>query len=195
MSRSTRGATLIELLIVVVVLVVVMGLVSSMLVRVQRDYASQRQLMEATDNARAALDMIVRLVRMSGCNPRHLPMLRPIDPDPDGNHRLDSIRIQADWNPPDGALDDPYEDVTFFVQDGKLMKREPGDPPEGVEFAAGIASLSFLYSDAGGNPVADPIATPGAIFYVEVHVQVRLDQRTVAALPLTLTSGAAIRRH
>ena len=42
--------------------------------------------------------------------------------------RTYSVRVQADWNPRDGVLDDPYENVLFVVAGNTLWKREPKVP-------------------------------------------------------------------
>ena len=97
---------MVELLVVLVILAVIMGVTVQIFSGVGRSYESQRQLIEAQHSARAALDSLVRLIRLAGNNPRSIG-LQAVDPDPDGNALLDSIQIQADWNPADGALNGP----------------------------------------------------------------------------------------
>jgi type II secretory pathway pseudopilin PulG len=194
MRRREAGFSLVEMLTVVGALAIVLLVVGQIMERVQRQYESQRRLVEATDNARAALDTLVRLVRMAGSNPRGIVGLQPIVPDVDGNNALDSLALQSDWNPANGALTDPYENIVFFVANGRLMKREIGDPPEGVEFAPGIESIAFSYSDTNMNPLANPTAAAGQIAYVSISMVVR-PPGPGAPPAFAVTSGAAVRRR
>ena len=194
MDRRERGFSLIEMLTVVGAMSVVLLAVGQLVDRMQRQYDAQRRQIEAVDNARAALDALVRLIRLAGNNPRGLVGLQPITPDLDGNGAWDSIAFQSDWNPADGTVGDPYENIVFFVADGKLMKREAGDPPEGVEFADGVLSITFSYADTEMNALANPVAAAGQIAYIGVALVVR-PPGPGATPPLTLNSGAAVRRR
>jgi prepilin-type N-terminal cleavage/methylation domain-containing protein len=187
-----RGFSLVELLVATAVLALALAIVAQLLVRIHRDYQTQRNLFSLEEDVRASLDMLVRLARMAGCNPRDIAGLVAVDPDPEDDGLLDSVHFQADWNPPDGVLDGAYEDIQFFTQAGSLWKWEPGDPEEGVVYAEGVESLVFRYSDAGGNPIDDPAAAPGAIAHIDVEVNARLPGG-VAALPFQMRSGAALR--
>ncbi len=194
MRRVSReaGFSLIETLTVTAVLAVVLLTIGQLADRVQLAYLSQRRQLEALDNARPALDLIARLVRMAGGNPRGLAGVRAVDPDPDGNGALDSIALQADWNPPNGSFADPWENVAFSVRDNALVKVEAGDPPQGVLLGTGVAALRFSYLDAGLTPLADPVATPDAIAYVSLTLILR-DAAPHAPPPIELASGAALR--
>lgn len=193
MRRRQAGFSLLEMLTVLGVLTIVLLAVGQLVDRLQRQYDSQRRQVEAADNARAALDTIVRLVRLAGNNPRGLVGLQAISPDLDGKGALDTIGFQSDWNPADGALGDAYENIVFFVADGRLMKREAGDPPEGVEFAAGIESMAFSYFDTDMNPLAKTTASPGAIAFVAISLVMRPQQPGQPAV--SVEAGAAVRRR
>ena len=192
--QGEEGFSLAELLVVTVILTIVLGVTGQLFVGVHREYESQRRLLDAQHSARTTLDRLVRLVRMAGTDPRRIG-LQAIDPDPDNNNVLDSIQLQSDWNPPNGALNDPYEDIRFFTNNGTLMIREPGDPAAGVEFAEDIQSLTFTYFDKDNNLIADPAATPGAIVYINIDLLIQLDTQAVAATPWTMSAAAAVRRN
>lgn len=193
MRRRQAGFSLIEMLTVLGVLTIVLLAVGQLVDRLQRQYDSQRRQVEAVDNARAALDTIVRLVRLAGNNPRGLVGLQAISPDLYGIGSLDAIGLQSDWNPADGALGDPYENIVFFVVDGRLMKREAGDPPEGIEFAAGIESMAFSYFDTDMNPLPNATASPGAIAFVAISLVMRPQGPGLPAV--SVEAGAAVRRR
>ena len=191
--RCEAGFSLIEMLTVTAVAAVVLMLVGGLVAGMQRGFAVQRAQVEAIDNARAALDTMVRLVRMAGNNPRERAGVQAVHPDVDGNGLLDSLGLTADWNPADGDFDDPYENVLFFVSQGQLRKLEAGDPPEGVEFASGVEALRVRCFDTDMGPIADPIATPGAIAYIELTLQLQPDAGAARSAPVVITSGAALR--
>jgi type II secretory pathway pseudopilin PulG len=151
------GFTLIELLVTSIIMMTVLGIVGRIFADSDRVYRTQRQYVESRGSAAGALEMIVRLIRQAGetQNPHG------IWPDPDGNNAWDSIRLVADWNPRNGVVTDPYEDVTFTVAGGVLFKREPADAAP-VPFADRVASLTFSYTSPGGVPVVNPTAVPKA---------------------------------
>ena len=193
-QKNMQGFSLLEVLIVIVILGVVLGFVAQLVQSVQRDYLVQMQLIEAQNNARTALDTVVRLVRIAGNDPERIGV-QPIDPDPDGNGQFDSVHLQADWNPPDGALDDPYEDIIFSTNNGSLIIQEPSSPfnPAAIPFLDRIQAVTFAYFDRNNNPVADPVATPGSIASIDIVVQT--DAPGPGGAPLTFRSSATIRRR
>jgi hypothetical protein len=131
---------------------------------------------------------------MAGSNPSGIANLNPIDPDPGGDGASDSIVIQADWNPADGKLGDAYENILFFVRDGRLMKLEAGDPPEGVEFAPGVESMHFEYFDGQMAPIANPAQAKGSIAYVSITLTLRAAAGGAGGR-IQLGSGAALRNR
>lgn len=192
--RTARqaGFTLVELLVVTVIVLITMGLTAGTMMSTQRVYGAQRERNETTHQARAATDMIARLARMAGNNPYKIAMM-PIHADPDGNGAPDSIRIQADWNPPDGALDDPYENVTFTVAGTQMFKQEPTDP-QPVLFADNIRSVMFSYRDTNNNALTNPVAQAAAIAFVTITVNTRSTQLVQDGPALALSTSVAVRR-
>jgi len=166
-TTSSAGFSLLEMLVTIVMLGVILGVVGQTVLQVQDLYPDQRRKLEAQSNARTALDLMTRLFRMAGNNPRQIPGLVAVGPDPDANGELDSIRIQADWNLPDGALNDPYEDVTFTTNGSSLFIQEPGNAAP-IEFLGGISHMGFQYFDAEGVAVTNPIATPAKIVSMDI---------------------------
>ena len=178
---------MIELLIGTVILSIVLGMVMQILVGTQQRYSQQRQLIEIQNNAVTGLDNLVRLIKTAGSNPQNIAMT-PVNPDPDGNAQFDSIRVQGDWNPPDGFLTDSYEDVAFSTNGGVMMIQDTNDPNP-VPFLEGISTMTFTYLDANGVPIADPVANAGDITLVRVVFQTQ----AIDGDSMTFSSSAAIR--
>ena len=73
--RRDGGYSLVELLMTASVLFMVLSLTLQTILQFRRSYQAQIRLVDTQYNARAATDMIVRLIRVS----------QTIDPDPDDN--------------------------------------------------------------------------------------------------------------
>ncbi len=168
--QGQKGFSLAELLIVIALLSVLMSIAGQILVQVQGGYVSQNQLMEAQHYAMAAMDTLSRLIRQAGNDPQRIDFV-PLDPDPDGNGVWDSIHIRSDWNPPDGLLDDTYEDIIFSTQNGTLFVQELGQAP--TQFLNDIESVTFSYFDSENNPIPDPAATPNSIAYIRFDLEIQ----------------------
>jgi len=179
-STTSRGFTLTELLIMLVIMLAVCGIITQTAVQATRVYGQQQRYIDARKSAGAALDMIVRLTRMA----------QTINPDPDGNGVMDSIQLQADWNPRNGVFTDPYETITFTVAGNQLLKQEPADAAA-VPFADGITSMTFSYFDTNNVALANPVASAAKIAYVTITVQTR---PPTGLQPIVMSSAAAVRR-
>lgn len=190
--KSERGMTLVELLVGTAVTIGVLGVTTSILTQSGRMFTQQRTEMESRNSAGAAVDTMVRLIRQSSCESDTAVSCASIDPDPDNNNTFDSVRVRGDWNPRDGVIDDPYEDVLFVVADNILWKREPGDASL-VEFGDGVEAIRFSYTDQNGLPmtVAQAKARAHLIGGANITVVSRAPQGLGS---ITSTSAVSIRR-
>ena len=188
------GFTLIELLIVSVIMVFTIGIIATILANIQKTSSQQQARTEAVNDATAALDMITRLIRAAGNNPAAIDPLVPIDPEAPVGGFYKTIHIQADWcgyitsAPPDGDIEDPYEDVRFFVQNNILMKQEASDT-DPVEFLDNVIDMQFIYYDTNNTMIADPVANIDLVARVDVTI-IMQSPRTA---PLTFKSSAFMR--
>ena len=191
-SRRDAGFTLAELLISTIIVLITLGITTTAIVATQRNYAAQRERLETGNQARTAMDAMTRLIRMSGSNPLNMA-LTPLSVDPDVNNQYDSIRIQSDWNPADGVLDDPYEDITFSVVGGQLVKQEPGDPGP-VLFAEHIQGMTFTYRDTNEVPITNAVALASRIAFVTIQLRTQSTALVQDGPASWLTSAVAVRR-
>lgn len=189
LPKDERGFSLVELLIVSTVMLIVLGMISGIAHSVQRSYSQQRPRMEAVNNATAGLDTIIRIARMAGANPRDIANF-PSTALPAIVPQANGIRIRADWNPADGDLNDPYEDVEFTASNGTLLKKEatlsPSPDTEPVAFLENIESLNFTYLDVDNNVTN----TGNAVAIVKVV----MTTRTPDGIPMSFSSSASVRR-
>lgn len=188
---QARGFSLVELLIVTAVMIVVLGMIGSLMITTQRQYMSQQALIDASNNARVVLDLMLRLARVAGNNPNPEDFsFEPIHPDPDGNSQMDSIRLLADWNPGDGDTDDAYEDMIFSTSNGVLWIQRPSDD-EPVEFVDRVESLTFSYKDSDGADISssDAVANRDSIAYVDIELRT-----SVPDVPAMLFKSSAVIR-
>lgn len=187
---SERGMTMVELLVSSAVMIIVLGLTTSVLTKSSTMFAQQRASLDGRNSAAASVDLLGRLLRQSSCISATAVYCQSITPDPDNNGIFDSVRVQADWNPRDGVLDDPYEDVLFVVANGILWKREPTDAAP-VAFGDRVQSLRFVYTNQNGGPMANAVSRPDLIGGVTITIVTTAG----AGLPaVTSTSSISLRR-
>lgn len=187
---SERGFTMVELLVSSAVMVIVLGVSTTVLTQSSRMFTQQRTAMDGRNSAGASVDMLARLLRQSSCISDTDVYCQSIFPDPDGNGVFDSVRVRGDWNPRDGAFDDPYEDVLFVVANNTLFKREPTDQAL-VAFGDGVQSIRFVYTNQNGGPLANPVARPDLIGGVTMSVVTTPPQGLV---PVTSATSISVRR-
>lgn len=194
-KKSESGFSLVELLIVSVILVFSIGLITEIVINVQRSYSKQRVRTEAINDADAALDMMTRLIRMAGNNPNRIIGLQAIDPGTTSGGAYRTIRIRSDWRGattssfPDGDATDSFEDIKFFVQNNILMKQEPSDTGA-VEFLANVFSLQFIYYDTDNVMITDPITNAANI----TRIDITIFMQPLDSPPMTFTSSAFMRQ-
>jgi len=187
---SERGMTMVELLVSSLVMIIVLGVSTTVLTKSSTMFTQQRGALNGRNSAAASVDLLSRLLRQSSCISATNVYCQAIVPDPDNNGVFDSVRVQADWNPRDGALDDPYEDVLFVVAGGSLWKREPSDAAL-VSFGDNVQSLRFTYRDQNGAPLANPVARPDLIGAVTISIVTTAGQGLPA---VTSSSTVSVRR-
>lgn len=158
--RRRSGATLIELLITLVVLGIVFAGIIGALLSMQRGHIRQREVARAEDALRVAESALTSLLRGAGANPFAIsgPTLNP---DPLNNGVFNNVRIVSDFNPADGNVTGPLEDVLVFVASDTLYIRwQAGTAPAPVAFP--VSGLLCEYFTADGVQLTDPLLVPNA---------------------------------
>ncbi|UCF21202.1 MAG: hypothetical protein JSU87_07395 [Gemmatimonadota bacterium] len=152
---------------------------------------AQRGIMRSRERARAAASVryahlaLTRLMRIAGSSPIG-PHIQGLDPDPLRDGIFDDIRLRADYNPPDGDIEDPGEDLTFYLRADTMFVRAGIDGAE-EPYLIGVDSLAFAYFEWDGTPITDPARVTERA--VEVHVTVRASGEDRPDSPERLLTG------
>jgi type IV pilus assembly protein PilW len=140
-KNNERGFTLIEMLISMAIgMIIIIALSSTFLL--QRDaYDDQEQIAEMVQNARAAMDMMTREIRMGGYDPTGAGF--------DGiPYNAGQVQIRADI---DGDGNITGQENIIYIYDATNLQIDrnigSGDQP----FAENIQAFTFSYLDSSGN--------------------------------------------
>ena len=149
--RARAGFTLVEMLITMTLLTIVLGSVTGMVTRTQRDYVRQREAVRLQENVRTAEMLLTRLLRTSTVDPLNLN-LGSIVVDPLAHGQFDNIRLRSDFNPPDGDVADPLEDALIYTsQDTLYVRWRAGALPQPVAFP--VRKVLFEYFAVDNTPI------------------------------------------
>lgn len=181
---DTRGMTLIEMMIAMVI-VGIMGIALVGFLRAQHQTVlRQNNGVLATQNARAAVDMLARELRNAGYSPRGAVSGARIN-----TMRQDSVGWTADMNADGDTLDSSTgwdERLAYYVQGTNLMRATPGGGAAAV--TDNVDSLRLGYFDGDGAATADPA--------VVEQVEIRLFYLTPAGVQRgVIRSQVALRNN
>jgi Tfp pilus assembly protein PilW len=191
------GFTLVEFMIAAALTSVVLGSTMMLATQIQQSYGTQLDDATAEQEARYALEWIARDLRSAGSDPYQI--IAPaqdvlIDPN-GGADGDDSIRVQADINPPNGVLADGEDLTIAFDAANNVITREDSlaANPAAVAMTEPIVTdLSFTLLDASRNATAN--AELVAFVQVQVTVQSRgRNQNTNAFTTSTLGTDVRLR--
>lgn len=146
------------------ILIVVSSSIFVLINRSQERYVTERQYSEAVENARVALDTIVRYIRQAGNDPLDLVAQDPIQPTGDGMFIYSDLtgavpsttgNAREKTGDPDGQLDAVFEVIRIqYVSGQKAIVYDAGYGPQIL--AEDIQNLRFTYYDRNGTITANP---------------------------------------
>ena len=136
--RNVTGFTLTELMVAMGIGMVVLAAVTTTFMAQAKFYNAQEQINEMQQNARGALDVIMRELKMAGYKPNGGTF--------DGvTYSTSQLRIQADLVDNDGLTTGTNEDVIYsYDSANKQILRN------GQILADNIMAFTFGYYDANG---------------------------------------------
>ena len=179
---NAKGMTLIELLVVLVICAVLVGGIYRLFVSQTKAYSVQEQVVEAQQNTRAAMELLLRDLRMAGFDNDRTPVPQITNAVTPG---ADSITVMYEQNA--AAMQVSY----WWDPSRKLMRQETVngvsrtetllENVEGLGFTYGVdGDLDGAMDDPGGNGVMDDWMAAGSI-----------GSRKVVAVRVSLTARPA----
>jgi len=181
MIRTNKGLTLIEILIVLVLASILLGALYRTLIGQQKAYTLQEQVVNTQQNVRAAIEQIVREIRMAGYRKDILASLGNINgfiyiitPVNNANHIGKSddqittiiagkaITYKLQWDDQDPTL--------------PVLVRDDHNGSGGQLIAKNIENLQFIYTLSDGTVTSSP-ANPETIRMVQVTITARTKMR------------------
>jgi prepilin-type N-terminal cleavage/methylation domain-containing protein len=174
-QQSRAGFTLIELMISLTMLAIVIGALTTSMVTMQRGYTRQRETARSEDALRNAELVLSSVLRYAGANPLNMtgggaPRIDPLAPP------FDTLRVVADFNPPDGFVTGLLEDVLLYaVNDTLYVRWQAGAAIAPAAWP--VRSLSFQY-DSSGTVWATNVDVQRAAKRVRVTLQAPKHSRT-----------------
>jgi len=153
-KSDTRGFTLMELLVAMALSMVILGAITGTFMTQTRFYNAQEQVNEMQQNARAAMDLIAREIKLAGYKPRGTESFTG------ASYSTTELRIRANLNGylsdaqgGDATINDSSNEHLVYTFDSanNQIKRAygaVGSTPEVI--ASNITSFTFGYLDASG---------------------------------------------
>jgi type IV pilus assembly protein PilW len=160
--RDQAGATLVELTITLVVFALIVTAIFAVWEQSQRAYFQGSEAAELQQNARVALEQVVREVRQAGYDPCRYLAACPsaFDPDQPGVFPIQamgpsSVWIRADRNG-DGNTAGDDESICFYASGGVLRRKTTGVDctTGGEELARNITGFTLTYHRFNGATTA-----------------------------------------
>nr|MBC8362436.1 prepilin-type N-terminal cleavage/methylation domain-containing protein [Candidatus Desulfatibia profunda] len=174
-AGTSSGFTLIELLVVIAIGGVLLTAIYELLNTNTKLYSSKENTMIMTQDLRAATDILIREIRMAGCNPTGAGGIGfQTNSDDRYNTDANSIRFTMDTDG-DGATTSSNEDINYYLYTSggiqKLGRRTSGaGSPEPV--AEYVTNLAFTYYNAAGAVLTPPLSAAdlGNIHAVDISI-------------------------
>jgi prepilin-type N-terminal cleavage/methylation domain-containing protein len=149
LPRARKGVTLVEMLIAMVLFSIVISATSRTLVTSQSTMVRQRGHVRADEALLVATSTLSTILRQTGADALgSAPDL--LTPGAPTNGVFNTVRVAADFNPVDGDVNDPLEDVEMSVFADTLRVRwQSGQPFRPAAFP--IRSIAFSYFSRAGT--------------------------------------------
>jgi type IV pilus assembly protein PilW len=155
--NNAKGMTMIELLIAMAVASIVMAILYSTYQLQQKSYVTQQLVTDMQQNARAAMALMKREIRMAGYDPISVDGV-----DNDGLNGVDDaaetsgavimvagskkIQLTSDISG-DGDVSDTNEDVTYSLVGSDLMRQDGAAAPQIVAYDIEAIGFAYAYDD------------------------------------------------
>jgi type IV pilus assembly protein PilW len=153
-TLNNGGYTLMELMVAMVIGMIVMASVATTFTTQTRAYSAQEQINQMEQNARGALDIMSRELKMAGYKPNGGSVTGVV------SYSTTSLTIQADLNA-DGAVSpsgSDNEQIAYaYDSANKKITRQVGTAPAAT-LAENISGFTFTYYQSSGTTLATSAA-------------------------------------
>ena len=168
-SLHQQGFTIVELLVAMAVSLLAVAAIFSTFLSQHKSYLVQEEVAVMQQNIRAAMYYMQREIRMAGCDPTGNAGAGITSANANSISFTEDVRGDNVGSPPDGAIDDPNESITYSLSGNNLVRNTGG----GRQVTAqNIDALNFVYLDANGSQTT----TLADIRSVEITVVARTDK-------------------
>ena len=186
---GNSGITLVELLVAMMLMLVVLGAIYTVWFGLQRSYSFTNDDMSAQEEARAAMNEMVELIRTAR-QPDPAPsedlalvivsadanqLVCWTDTDRDANHDLELVRFRVDestrtlYRDDSHAGDPAFGDSSTVRMVGKWLSNDAADP-------------LFTYISGNGSTLATPVVDPTQIrqVVIDLKIDIYTDEAPIA---------------
>jgi type IV pilus assembly protein PilW len=153
-SLNEQGFTIIELLVGMVVFLLALTAIYSTFQAQHKSYLMQQEVAAMQQNLRAAMFYMQREIRMAGCDPTGDANAGIVTANSDSISFTEDVRGDSAGSDPDGALDDPNENITYNLDDSDGDGIDDELDRNNQTVAQNIDALNFVYLDANGIETA-----------------------------------------
>jgi type IV pilus assembly protein PilW len=154
-TADSRGYTLMELMVSMTIGLIVMASVATTFTSQTRTYSAQEQINQMEQNARGALDIMSREIKMAGYKPNGGSVTGVV------SYSSTSLTIQADLNG-DGIVStsgSDHEQIAYaYDSANKRITRQVGNDAAAI-LAENISALTFTYYQSTGTSYATSATT------------------------------------
>lgn len=158
MKKNARdGYTLLEILVATAITGVVMGSIYTSFYSQDKSYVTQSEVITMQQNLRGGMSLMMKEIRMAGCDPTGKANAGIISANPDRISFTLDIRGEDANDPSDGDTSDPNERITYALYDSNrdgvndtLGRRTGGG--RNTPAAENMDGLNFVYLDENGTP-------------------------------------------
>jgi type IV pilus assembly protein PilW len=153
-ARNDRGYTLMELMVAIAIGMIVMASVATTFTSQTRAYSAQEQINQMEQNARGALDIMSREIKMAGYKPNGGSVTGVV------SYTSTSLTIQADLNA-DAAVStsgSDNEQIAYAYDSANQKITRQVGTAAAATLAENISGFTFTYYQSSGTTLATSVA-------------------------------------
>ncbi len=196
-SNTSKGFSLIELIIAMTVTLVVLGLVSTIFSSAMSSRKRESQRTDALTSAQAALNVMSREIANSGYGISISGQTNNGIVIADSTNKI--LHFRANLVNSDLTTNSPGEDLAYFYDSAtkSIVRYDPNDSPQTSAIVNRISDVTFTYFNySGSNSLATQTAVPSTdTGRIRINVLVKMDpvQGQPDNQTVTFTSDVTLR--